>query len=87
MGGHRHDLHMCQISDIFKTADYRSLAQNKKIGTLEHGHIIYHLKALFMLIDNLIRTKVLKSTVKKLLVIAALVVHHRTLKQQQKKKK
>ena len=33
-----------------------------------------------MLIDNLIRTKVLKSAVKKSLVIVFLVLHHRTLK-------
>ena len=46
----------------------------------KYSHIIYHLKAFFMLIDNLIRTKVLKSVVKKLLVIVFLVFCHRTLK-------
>ena len=37
-------------------------------------------ESFFMLIDNFIRTKVLKSTVKKLLVIVSLVFHHMTLK-------
>ena len=31
MGGHRHDLQMCQISDIFKMANFRSGALNKII--------------------------------------------------------
>ena len=36
LGGHRHDLHMCQISDIFKMADFRSGAQDKKIENFPH---------------------------------------------------
>ena len=40
-----------------------------------------------MLINNLIRTEVLKSTFKKLLVVLSLVFHHRTLKKKKKKRK
>ena len=40
-----------------------------------------------MLINNLIRTKVLELTVKKLLVLVSLVIHYRTLKKKKKKKK
>ena len=40
-----------------------------------------------MLINNLIRTEVLKSTFKKLLVVVSLVFHHRTLKKKKKEKK
>ena len=40
-----------------------------------------------MLINNLIRTEVLKSTFKKLLVVVSLVFHHRTLKKIKQKKK
>ena len=52
----------------------------------KYGHIIYHLKAFLMLIDNFIRTKVLKSSVKKLLVFVSLVFHHRILKTKIEKK-
>ena len=38
-----------------------------------------------MLINNLIRTKVLELTVKKLLVLVSLVIHYRTLKKKKKK--
>ena len=52
--------------------------ENRKFS--KYRPIIYCLKAFVMLIDNFIKAKVLKSTVKKLLVIASLVFHHRTLK-------
>ena len=41
MGGHYHDLRMCQISDIFKMADFRSGAQNKKMGTFPSMVILH----------------------------------------------
>ena len=78
---------MCQISDVFKMADFCRGAQDKKFEFFSNMvHIIYHLNAFFILIDNFIRTKVLKSTGKKLLVIVSLVFHHRTLKTKIEKK-
>ena len=53
----------------------------------KYGHIIYHLKAFLMLIDNFIRTKVLKSSVKKLLIFVSLVFRYRILKKQKLKRK
>ena len=53
----------------------------------KYSDIIYHLKAFLMLIDNFIRTKVLKPSVKKLLVFVSLVFHHRILKAKIEKRK
>ena len=39
LGGH--DLHVCQISDIFKMADFHNGSQNKKIFS-KYAHIVYH---------------------------------------------
>ena len=41
LGGHRHDLLMCQVSDIFKMVDFRSGAENKNIGTFPNMAILY----------------------------------------------
>ena len=62
-------------------------SEKKSWKFFEYGHIIYHFKAFSMLINNLIRTKVLELTVKKLLVLVSLVIHYRTLKKKKKKKK
>ena len=40
-GGHRHDLHKCQISDIFKIVDFRCGAENKKIGIFPNLVILH----------------------------------------------
>lgn len=70
-------------------ANFRSGSLNKKNKNnfSKDGHIIYHLKAPFMLIYNLVRTKVLKSTFKKLLVIVSLFVQCQTFKTKIEKKR
>ena len=35
LGGHRHDLHICQISDIFKMADFYDGARTKKLKVFQ----------------------------------------------------
>ena len=87
LGGHRHDLHMCQISDIFKTVNFAEGLRTKKLKLFQIWSYYIPFESFFMLIKNLIRTKVLKSMVRKLLVVVSLVFRHRTLKKKKKKRK
>ena len=64
---------MFQISNILKMADFCSAAQNKKLLELFEIWSYYTLFKRFFYAD-LIRTKVLKSTVKRLLVIVSLTL-------------
>ena len=54
--------------------------KTKKMGFFQIWSYYIPFESFFLLIDNLIRTMVLKLTVKKLLVVVSLVFHYRTLK-------
>ena len=67
-------------------ADFAVGLRTKKFEVFQIWSYYIPFESFFMLIYNFIKTKFLKSTVKKLLVIASLVFHHRTLRTKIEKK-
>ena len=48
LGGLRHDLHMCQISDYFQNGRFSQWGSEQKIWDFsKYRHIIYHLKTFY----------------------------------------